>query len=107
MPSIKDKVAIVGIGATEFSTKAERTELSLAVEAMKTAVEDCGLEMEEIDGLVKDVDDGFDPSYVQKCLGIDNLLYASESHWGGESGLVSRTATRVGSGTNPHRVSPI
>ncbi len=82
MDNIKDKVAIVGIGATEFYKDSQRTEYSLACEAIKAAVDECGLNIEDIDGMVKDVDDGYDPSYVQKALGIDNLLYASETHWG-------------------------
>ena len=50
---IKDNVAIVGIGQTEFSRDSGRSECQMACEAIKAAVEDAGLRLEDIDGLVK------------------------------------------------------
>ena len=50
---IKDNTAIVGIGATEFSKNSGRSELQMASEAIIAAVEDAGLKIEDIDGLVK------------------------------------------------------
>ena len=39
---IKDNVAIVGMGATEFSKDSGRSELQMACEAIIEAVEDAG-----------------------------------------------------------------
>ena len=75
MTSIKDKTAIAGIGITEYSKGTDRTEWSLASECIVKAADEAGIKVADIDGLVKDIDDGWDPSYMQKALGIDNLLY--------------------------------
>ncbi len=80
--SIKDRAAIVGIGVVEFSTDIGRTEWYTACQAIKLAAEDAGVNIDDIDGMVKSVDDGPDPTYTMKGLGIDNLLYHSENHWG-------------------------
>ena len=47
--SISDATAVVGIATTELSRDSERTEYSLACEAIKAAVEDSGLGFDEID----------------------------------------------------------
>ncbi|MFO8011608.1 MAG: lipid-transfer protein [Dehalococcoidia bacterium] len=86
--NIKEKTAIVGIGAVDFSTNIGKTEWYTACECIKLAADDAGLNIYDIDGLVKNVDDGPDPSYVTKGLGIDNLTYHSESHWG-NSGMMN------------------
>ena len=44
--------AIVGIGATEFSKDSGRSELRLAVEAVRAALDDAGLTPEDVDGMV-------------------------------------------------------
>lgn len=80
--SVKDRAAIVGIGVVDFSTDIGRTEWYTACQAIKLAAEDAGMNIEDIDGMVKSVEDGPDPSYTGKGLGIDNLLYHSENHWG-------------------------
>ncbi len=80
--SIKDRAAIVGIGVVDFSTDIGRTEWYTACQAIKLAAEEAGVNIDDIDGMVKSVDDGPDPTYTCKGLGIDNLLYHSEHHWG-------------------------
>ena len=49
---LKDRAAIVGIGATEFSKQSGRSELRLAVEATVAALDDAGLQPSEVDGMV-------------------------------------------------------
>jgi acetyl-CoA acetyltransferase len=46
------KAAIVGVGQTEFSKNSGRSELQLAAEAVKAAIDDAGLTPADIDGLV-------------------------------------------------------
>src|ERR1700728_989843 len=48
---LRDKTAIVGIGATEFSKNSGRSELRLAVEAVLSALDDAGLTVGEVDGM--------------------------------------------------------
>jgi acetyl-CoA acetyltransferase len=70
--------------------------LYLACECVKAAVDDAGLKMEDIDGMVKAVNDPVDALYLQKCLGIDNLTYASDSYWGTSPMLNAVTAIAAG-----------
>jgi len=82
LESTKDKTVIVGIGVVPFSTNIGHSEWYTACQCIKLAADDAGLNIYEIDGMVKNIDDGPDPSYTQKGLGIDNLTYHSENHWG-------------------------
>lgn len=97
MKSIKDTTAIVGVATTEFSTDSGRTEYSLACEVIKAAVDDAGLRLDQIDGMVKDVVDGIDAMYLQKALGMETLSYSSDSYWGTSPMLNAVTA--IASGT--------
>ena len=80
---IKDRAAIAGIGMTEFSKNSGRSELQLACEAIKEAVEDAGLAMEDIDGLVRYTMDFVDENTLVSALGIPDLSYFAECAWGG------------------------
>ena len=51
-PGVGGKAAIVGAGATEFSTEAGRSETRLATEAILSALTDAGLSVADVDGLV-------------------------------------------------------
>ncbi|MFC2027939.1 lipid-transfer protein [Chloroflexota bacterium] len=95
--SIKDRTAIVGIGVIDFSTDIGKTEWYTASKCIKLAADDAGLSIYDIDGMVKTVDDGPDPSYVTKGLGIDNLTYHSESHWGNSPMMNAVQAVASGS----------
>ena len=97
MESYKDKTAIVGIGVVPFSTDIGRTEWYTACQAIKLAVDDAGIDMKQVDCLVKNVDDGPDQMYIQKGLGMDNLTYAAESHWGTSPIMNAITAVASGS----------
>jgi acetyl-CoA acetyltransferase len=80
---IKDNVAIVGIGATEFSKDSGRSEIQMVCEAIREAVDDAGLSMDDIDGLVRFTMDYTDEMHVAGSLGIPNLTYFGECGWGG------------------------
>lgn len=100
MNSIKDKAAIVGIGATDFSQDAKRTPLHLACECILAAIKDAGLKVQDIDGMVKAVTDPADEQRVIRSLGIDNLTYTGECSWygGASSSLVARAVMAVAAG---------
>ena len=49
--NVKDKAVIVGIGNTRFSKDSGVSELSLAVQAVKAAIDDAGLKPSDIDGM--------------------------------------------------------
>jgi acetyl-CoA acetyltransferase len=97
MASIKDATAIVGIATTELGRDSGRTEYSLACEVIKAAADDAGIALEDIDGMVKDVVDGIDAMYVQKALGMETLMYSSDSDWGTSPMVNAVTAIASGS----------
>jgi len=80
---MKDKAAIVGIGWTEISRNSGASVLHLAVDACKRAVEDAGLTIKDIDGIVThNMSDSVMPQQVANCFGIPQLAYHLE-YWGG------------------------
>ena len=49
MQGFRDRVAIAGIGYTEFSKNSKVSTLTLATRAIAAAVADAGLEMDDVD----------------------------------------------------------
>jgi len=80
---LKDRAAVVGIGATEFSKNSGRSELRLAVEAILAALDDAGLKPEEVDGLVTYVMDKSPEIEVFRNLGGHELKFFSRIDYGG------------------------
>ncbi|MEU5578342.1 lipid-transfer protein [Streptomyces huasconensis] len=77
------KAAIVGIGATEFSKDSGRTELKLAVEAVRAALDDAGLSPADVDGMVTFTMDTNPEITVAQAAGIGELSFFSRVHYGG------------------------
>ena len=77
------KTAIVGIGATEFSKDSGRSELCLAVEAVKAALDDAGLAPKDVDGYSTFTMDDNPAVEVNRCLGGGDLTFFSSIHYGG------------------------
>jgi acetyl-CoA acetyltransferase len=88
METLKDKACIVGIGHTDYSKDSGRSEMSLAVEAIKKAVEDAGLSPQDIDGIAKFSMDNNDPVAIASNLGIPELHFFAETPYGGGGGPV-------------------
>ncbi len=80
---IKDKTAVVGIGQTEFSKGSGRSTLQLACESIKSAVEDAGLKMSDIDGLISFTQDPNDEHSIVDALGLEDLNFYGECNHGG------------------------
>ena len=80
---LKDKAAIVGIGATEFSKDSGRSEMSLAAEAVKAAIADAGLTPADVDGMVCFSAETNPEIEVAKNLGMGALTFFSRIHHGG------------------------
>jgi acetyl-CoA acetyltransferase len=73
----------VGIGATEFSKDSGRSELRLAVEAVKAALADSGLEPSDVDGMVTFTMDSNAQVAVARELGVGELRFFSHIGYGG------------------------
>lgn len=98
---LRDRAAIAGIGTTAYTSKCDRSGLSLAVEAINAAIVDAGLSPGEIDGIVKySVDSSASIEMLAANLGIEDLAYWAEvPHGGGAScATVQQAAAAVASG---------
>ena len=75
--------AIAGIGATEFSKDSGRSELRLAAEAVRAALDDAALTPADVDGLVTFTMDGNAEIAVARELGIPGLSFFGQVGYGG------------------------
>ncbi|BAL87126.1 hypothetical protein AMIS_19060 [Actinoplanes missouriensis 431] len=80
---IPSTCAIAGIGATEFSKDSGRSELRLAVEAVRAALDDAGLRPGDVAGLVTFGMDNNPEIAVARELGIGELRFLSRIGYGG------------------------
>ena len=79
----RDKAAIVGIGATEFSKDSGRSVLSLATEAALSAILDAGLTVNDIDGIVRCDMDVVQTAGLAASLGLKELAFWADTGPGG------------------------
>jgi acetyl-CoA acetyltransferase len=80
---LRDKAAIVGIGATEFSKNSGRSELRLAIEAIMAALLEAGIEPAEVDGLCTYTMDNNPEIELFRNIGGTSLKFFSRVHYGG------------------------
>lgn len=80
---ISGRAAIVGVGETEFSKNSGRSELQLAVEAVRTALDDAGLTPAEVDGLVTFSMDSTAEIALAREIGAGELRFFSQVGYGG------------------------
>lgn len=80
---LRDQAAVVGIGATEFSKDSGRSELRLALEAIRAAVEDAGLELADVDGLCTYAMDRNPEIEIFRNIGGRELKFFSRIDYGG------------------------
>jgi acetyl-CoA acetyltransferase len=92
--------AIVGIGQTEFSRHADRTELQLACESITAALADAGLTVDDVDGLVSYTVDPVEETELARSVGFDELFFSSRVPYGGggSMGVLLHAASAVVSG---------
>jgi len=98
--SLKDQAAIVGIGQTEFSKNSGRSELQLAAEAVRAALDDAGLKPSDVDGMNTFTLDTTDEIEVARAVGIGDLTFFDRiPHGGGAAiGVVQHAAMAVATG---------
>ncbi|KOT64416.1 MULTISPECIES: lipid-transfer protein [Streptomyces] len=94
------RAAVVGIGATEFSKDSGRSELKLAVEAVRAALDDAGLGPGDVDGMVTFTMDTSPEITVAQAAGIGELSFFSRVHYGGGAACatVQQAALAVAAG---------
>jgi acetyl-CoA acetyltransferase len=94
------RAAIVGIGATEFSKRAGRTELQLACESITAALADTGLTPADVDGLVSYTVDPVEETELVRSVGISEVNFSARVPYGGggSMGVLMHAASAVASG---------
>lgn len=80
---ISGRAAIVGVGETEFSKNSGRSELQLAVEAVRAALVDAGLAPADVDGLVTFSMDSTAEIALAREIGAGELGFFSQVGYGG------------------------
>jgi acetyl-CoA acetyltransferase len=91
---------IVGIGQTEFSKQSGRSELQLACEAIRAALDDAGLSPADVDGMTTFTIDNNEDVDLVRSLGIENLRFSSRvpHGGGGATGTLAHAMAAVDSG---------
>jgi acetyl-CoA acetyltransferase len=97
---LRDRCSIAGIGSTEFSKKSGRSVLSLAVEASLAAINDAGMSVAEVDGVVRCEMDEIHANDLADALGLPALNYFAEVEAGGSApcGMVAQACAAVAGG---------
>lgn len=83
------KAVIAGIGQTDFSKNSGRTELHLACEAIKLALDDAGLAPADIDGMSTFTIDNNEDVDIVRSMGIKNLRFSSRAPHGGGGSMAT------------------
>ena len=79
----RDRCAIVGIGATDFSRNSGRSDLTLATQAALAAIDDAGLVPADVDGIVRCSHDTVLSHDLADAIGVQDLNFWSEVGPGG------------------------
>ncbi len=80
---LRDRAAIVGIGATEFSKDSGRSEIQLGVEAILAALADAGIDAASVDGMATYTMDHNPEIELHRLIGGRELKFFSRAHYGG------------------------
>ncbi|MER3452960.1 MAG: lipid-transfer protein, partial [Acidimicrobiia bacterium] len=100
MALIRDRTAIVGIGQTRFAKVLPESELTMACQAIKAALDDCGIHPSEVDGLASYTMEPYVEVEVARNLGMGDITWFSQVGYGGGAGcgVVGQAAMAVATG---------
>lgn len=86
---LKDRTAIVGIGQTPFAKRLEPSEEELACTAILAALEDAGIEPDEVDALSCFTLETTTEVQIAKSLGFGDITFFSQIPYGGGAGCAT------------------
>jgi acetyl-CoA acetyltransferase len=97
---LRGRSAIAGVGCTEFSRLAGRTELQLACEAIDAALQDAGVRAADVDGLVSYTVDPVEETELVRSVGFEEIGFSSRIPYGGGGsiGVLQHAAAAISSG---------
>ncbi len=100
MSELRGKVAIAGVGETDYSRNSGRSELTLSLQAIHAALDDCGLTAQDVDGLLRWQVDTSAEAEVAAALGVRELAYFGDITQAGNVGaaLVANAAAAINAG---------
>jgi acetyl-CoA acetyltransferase len=87
--SLREKVAVTGIGETRYQRGATRNSTGLQLEAALSAIADAGLTPREIDGIIPIGITGAPAEEIATNLGVDELRYSAMTPMGGASSIAA------------------
>lgn len=99
--SLRDRVAIAGIGCTPYSKDSGVSTLTLATRAIMAALDDAGLAPDALDGIATHrVGDSVLPAVVGQALGVRDLRYFVDQFGGGSvsHAVVGQAALAIDAG---------
>ena len=102
MPTtLKDEAVIVGIGQTGYTKHSGVSELALAAEAVRKAIDDAGLRPSDIDGLTTFQLDNNDEIEVARTVGIGDIKLFSRIGYGGgaATSIIHQATMAIATGT--------
>ncbi|MSO90913.1 MAG: transporter [Acetobacteraceae bacterium] len=86
--SLREKVAISGIGETDYMRGTDRTALSLTMEAALSAIVDAGLSPRDIDGIIPYGLGAVAEDFITN-FGIEDLRFSATTPMGGASAVAA------------------
>ncbi len=97
---IKNKTAVAGIGQTAFGKGLADTELSLACQAISSALDDAGIDPSEVDGVASYTMEPNREVDVARNVGLGDITWFSQVGYGGGAGcaVVGQAAMAVATG---------
>src|SRR4029079_2247000 len=96
----KDRTAIAGIGQTAYAKSLPASELLLACQAIKAALDDAGIHPSEVAGLSSYTLEPFMEVEIARNLGMGDITWFSQVGFGGGAGcgVVGQAAMAVATG---------
>ena len=97
---LQNRVAIVGIGETDYSRDSGRSEMMLALQAIKAALDDAGIAPSEVDGLMTWRVDNTSEAEIAANLGVKDLAWFGDINQAGNVGaaLVAHASAAIVAG---------
>src|SRR5213596_3637354 len=97
---LQDRVAIVGIGHLPFAKDIQRPISDTAVEAIQLALDDAGLQSEDVDGMCMFEMENTHEVTIARRLGVQSLQWWDKTSYGGGASCatIMHAAAAIASG---------
>ncbi|MFI5395902.1 MAG: thiolase family protein [Candidatus Binatia bacterium] len=103
--TLKSKTAIAGLGITQQGKVYDYNQVGFAIEAVRLAMEDAGLQRGDVDGLLLNpglswTDQGMGSFQLQQAMGLRNLRLSATMNAGGATAcaMIQQAAEAIGAG---------